>query len=299
MRGGGVFGGGRPRGFGIGGCSGVKDALAVNVGLLGTDAESENGEVLWFNASGGEEGVMTAPLFEEFASGGVAVSGGSKGLSMGETQPRIGENTVSEDAVLGLRSMASSGMVSSELRMLSGLCVPDPSFVARLDRRPCRQSRLALLLTSPMMLDEPKLDVDSLAAFLLRRSAVSIRLRFSVTFFDSSSSEFVGGYSNAPLASSSMTGRNAELPLPSSSSSWTTTSLAFPFPLFIFVERGIKLSVWCCSSSSGSSQEAPPRSSSSICVGVVGNDGSGSCWFEPEGSRNDMGPLSENEEEKS
>jgi len=216
MRGGGVFGGGKPRGIGAGGGSWVKDALASRVGLLGTEAESANGEVL----SGGEEGVMTAAVVDQFVFNGVAVSGGSNGLSAGDRERWIGENAVSEDAVLGLRSMASSGMVSSELRMFRALCVPDPPpFVARLERRPCRQSRLARRLTSPMILDEPKLDVDSLAALRLRRSAVSQRLRFSATLFDSSSSPFVGGYSNAPFAASSTTGFNPVLPLPLLSSS--------------------------------------------------------------------------------
>lgn len=103
----------------MGGGSCVKEALACRVGLLGTDAESANGEVLRSDAAGGEEGSMTAP--EAFEFNGVAVSGGSNGLSAGESERWMGENTVSEDAVLGLRSMASSGIVSSELRMLSGL----------------------------------------------------------------------------------------------------------------------------------------------------------------------------------
>ena len=114
----------------------MNDAFACNIGLLGTDAESANGEVSSFAVSGGDVvGVITAPV--DVVLKGVAVSGGSNGLSMGDSVRDIGENAVSEDAVRGLRSMASSGRASSELRMLSGLWFPEPPpFEARLERRP-------------------------------------------------------------------------------------------------------------------------------------------------------------------
>ena len=112
----------------------MKEALACSVGLLGTEAESANGDELPSDATGGEDGSMTALV--AFMFKGVAVSGGSKGLSNGESERCMGENTVSEDAVLGLRSMASSGMVSSEL-LLSRLWFPEPPpFDDRLEERP-------------------------------------------------------------------------------------------------------------------------------------------------------------------